>query len=80
MSEKLYEYEGFLGVLHRWRDSAKDGWLDWKEKQAGGGGTLKNVKRIWVGGNKEEEEFDEEDFSHVYRYVINFNFMVINLY
>lgn len=67
MSEKLYEYDGFLGVLHRWRDSVKDGWLEWKEKQAESGGFLRKVKTVWVGGKKEADEFDEEDFSHVYR-------------
>lgn len=62
MSEKLYEYQGCIGVLHAWRDSVKEQYQLWKEENVGLREWLKQ-KVISKDENKQDSDLCAE-FAH----------------
>lgn len=63
-TEKLHQYEGFLGQLHTIRDNFKNKWNTWKEENPGGlPGILKNKFEL----SHEKSSVVYEDYSHIYR-------------
>ncbi|KAI4458988.1 sugar transporter [Holotrichia oblita] len=66
MVEKLYEYEGFLGRLHRYRDSVKEGWQNYRSE--GSFSIFGGCKNLFSSeGSNRQQEAVQEDYSHVYR-------------
>lgn len=62
-TEKLYEYEGFLGRLHSLRNDFKERWNIWKEKNPGTFSEILKRKCFSQSGDDIHEEY-----SHIYRY------------
>ncbi|XP_064212375.1 proton-associated sugar transporter A isoform X3 [Tribolium castaneum] len=56
-TEKLHEYEGFVGRLHTLRDHVKDRWNTWKDENPG----------VFQRHEKTPPGVVYEDYSHIYR-------------
>ncbi|CAH0394918.1 unnamed protein product [Bemisia tabaci] len=63
MAEKLYEYTGFTGRLHEWRDRARERWAERDLKNI----DIKETIRKIVMYNPKEEPPSEEEFAHITR-------------
>lgn len=71
--DKLHSYQGFSGRLHEWRDDIKAKFANWREDHEGESlvDLTKSVTRnISAGGNG-----DKEDYSHIYRSVMQRQFI-----
>lgn len=60
MANKLYDYQGFTGWWHGFRDNVREKFLEWREKHPNG---LLNFKR----DNTNSGNDNNLDFSHIYR-------------
>lgn len=68
MVDKLQEYEGTVGRLHRIRDNVKESFSSWKENHANLNRTIvDNVLRRHSRQPAEVPEEIEFDFSHINR-------------
>lgn len=68
MTEKLYEYEGFIGRLHYIRESIRESWQLWKEKHPDGlRGCLKSSVLNFSGHKPQDDEYDKTEYAHLYR-------------
>ncbi|KAJ8985618.1 hypothetical protein NQ317_015111 [Molorchus minor] len=65
MTEKLYEYQGWTGRVHVFKDEVREKFATWKESNPQGvGGWLKGK---FSGANAATGGGESEDFSHIYR-------------
>ncbi|KAF4533547.1 hypothetical protein B566_EDAN001032 [Ephemera danica] len=61
MTDKLHDYQGPVGRLHEWRDSARQ-WLEQRREQCG-----QLLSRHPTGPDNQDGPPPPEDFSHIYR-------------
>ncbi|XP_059470765.1 proton-associated sugar transporter A [Neocloeon triangulifer] len=62
MTEKLHEYQGFVGRLHAIRDNFSQGFAPYKERYNERGGGLAGLRGMFS-----EQPDTTHDFSHIYR-------------
>ncbi|KAB0800203.1 hypothetical protein PPYR_05943 [Photinus pyralis] len=68
MTEKLYEYVGFIGRLHYIRDSIRESWHLWKEKHPDGlRGCLKSSLLNFSEHKPQDDEYDKTEYAHLHR-------------
>lgn len=68
--EKLHSYQGWSGRIHEIRDDIKAKISGWRESHEGENivDLTKNYARKVATGHGDKRS---DDFSHIYRYVIN---------
>lgn len=65
MAEKLYEYQGFIGRFHEFRDNLRDSFTACKEKHPDG--FFKYFKDKMFSREPQSDVKEFEDYSHIYR-------------
>lgn len=69
--EKLHSYQGWTGRFHEWRDSLRERYASYKEQPIKE--TLIELVKNGIRADDSENRTDnEEDYSHVYRFVVLF--------
>lgn len=63
--EKLHEYQGLAGRVHEWRDTIRERYTNWRQEHPE---TI--IELIKKGGQSDGSRSNADDYSHIYRFLI----------